>query len=59
MSPLQKVQDAVGALEAELASLREAIEAPKWRPLPAAPGEKTVGVTLGDARPEEEGLMSA
>lgn len=55
----QKVRDAVGALEAELASLQEAVEAPNWRPLPDAPGEKPAGVILGEARPGKEGLLSA
>lgn len=61
---LQKVEDTVGALEAELASLLEAIDAPKRRPLLAKPGEETVDAILEEARrvahsSVEEGLMSA
>lgn len=52
------------ALEAEMASLLEAIEAPKRRPLLTKPGEKTADVILEELRrvvhlSKEEGLMSA
>lgn len=58
------MEDTVGALEVELASLLEAIEAPRWRPLLGKPGEKTVDDVLEEARREvrsalEEALMSA
>lgn len=60
----QKVEDTVGALEAELASLLEAIEGPKRRPLVTKAGEKTGDVILEEARrlvrsSMEEGLTSA
>lgn len=54
----------MGALEAELASLLEAIEGPKPRPLVTKAGEKTGDVILEEARwlvrsSMEEGLTSA
>ncbi|XP_056903461.1 placenta-specific protein 9-like [Takifugu flavidus] len=60
----KRVEDTVGTLEVELASLLEAIEAPKWRPLLGKPGEETVDDVLEEARREvrsalEEALMSA
>lgn len=58
------MEDTVGALEVELASLLEAVEAPKWRPLLDKPGEKTVDIILEEAGREvraalEESLTSA
>lgn len=60
----QKVEEAVGALEAELASLLDAIDAPKRRPLPAKPGETPLEVVVEEARrvvrsSVEEGLVGA
>lgn len=54
----------MGALEVELASLLEAVEAPQWRPLLGKPGEKMVDEVLEEARREvrsalEEAPMSA
>lgn len=61
---LQKVEDAVGTLELELASLLEAVEAPDWRPLLDKLGERSVDVILEEARrgavsSREEGTMTA
>ncbi|TWW54491.1 hypothetical protein D4764_0211220 [Takifugu flavidus] len=60
----KRVEDTVGTLEVELASLLEAIEAPKWRPLLGKPGEETEDDVLEEARREvrsalEEALTSA
>lgn len=52
LSLLQKVEDTVEKLEAELAALLDEIEAPKWRPLLDNTGKTAVDI-LED--PEQRG----